>query len=105
MKDIKTNSEFTYTSVSEYIKSIAKKLYDNRNGALMSQNKFTEIEKGLRKIGWQTDQYGSIDEFWDSLLEFGGWWNPFGEKDIYSPKINLTELITRLKPHPRINYF
>src|ERR1035437_4621111 len=90
MKDLKTNSEFTYASVSDYIKSIAKKLYDNRNGALMSQNKFTEIEKGLRKIGWQTDQYGSFDEFWDSLLEFGGWWNPFGDNETYSPKINLT---------------
>ena len=97
MKDLKANSEFTYVSVSDYIKSIAKKLYDDRNGALMSQNKFTEIEKGLRKIGWQADQYGSFDEFWDSLLEFGGWWNPFGEKDTYSPKINFTG---KLPPPP-----
>jgi anaerobic selenocysteine-containing dehydrogenase len=97
MKDLKANSEFTYVSVSDYIKSIAKKLYDDRNGALMSQNKFTEIEKGLRKIGWQADQYGSFDEFWDSLIEFGGWWNPFGEKDTYSPKINFTG---KLPPPP-----
>src|ERR1035437_1373496 len=96
MKDLKTNSEFTYTNVADYIKSIAKKLYDNRNGALMSQNKFTEIEKGLRKIGWQTDQYGSFDEFWDSLLEFGGWWDPFGEKNPYSPKINFKDRL----PYP-----
>jgi anaerobic selenocysteine-containing dehydrogenase len=90
MKDLKSNPDFPYASVSDYIKSIAKKLYDSRNGALMSQNKFTEIEKGLRKIGWQTDQYGSFDEFWDSLLEFGGWWDPFGEKDPYSPIINYS---------------
>jgi anaerobic selenocysteine-containing dehydrogenase len=96
MKDLKTNSEFTYASVAEYIKSIAKKLYDNRNGALMSQNKFTEIEKGLRKIGWQADQYGSFDEFWDSLLEFGGWWDPFGGRDPYSPKINFKDKL----PYP-----
>ena len=91
MKDLKPKTDFPYTNVSDYIKSIAKKLYDNRNGSLMSQNKFTEIEIGLRKIGWQADQYGSFDEFWDSLLEFGGWWDPFGEKDRYSPKINFSD--------------
>jgi menaquinone reductase, molybdopterin-binding-like subunit len=96
MKDLKTNSEFIYASVAEYIKSIAKKLYDNRNGALMSQNKFTEIERGLRKIGWQADQYGSFDEFWGSLLEFGGWWDPFGGRDPYSPKINFKDKL----PYP-----
>jgi anaerobic selenocysteine-containing dehydrogenase len=89
MKDLKPNSEFKYSNVSEYVKSIAGKLYDNRIGTLMTENKFTEIEKGLRKIGWTTDQYGSFDEFWDSLLEAGGWWNPFGDKVQYSPKINF----------------
>ena len=96
MKDLRTNSDFTYTNVSDYIKSIAKKLFDNRTGSLMSQNRFTEIEKGLRKIGWQADQYGSFDEFWDSLLEFGGWWDPFGEKDSYSPQINFKDKL----PYP-----
>ena len=89
MKDLKTSPEIPYASISDYVKAIAKKIYDNRNGSLMSQIQFTEIEKGLRKIGWQADQYGSFDEFWDSLLELGGWWDPFGEKDIYSPKINF----------------
>jgi anaerobic selenocysteine-containing dehydrogenase len=90
MKDLGTKSEFSYTGVTDYVKSIAKKLYDNRTGTLMTDNKFTEIEKGLRKIGWTSDQYSSFDDFWDSLLEAGGWWNPFGDKEAFSPKINLT---------------
>ena len=90
MKDLKPNTEFKYASVSDYVKSFAQKLYDNKAGTLMTDNKFTEIEKGLRKIGWTSDQYGSFDEFWDSLLEVGGWWNPFADKDHYSPKINMT---------------
>jgi anaerobic selenocysteine-containing dehydrogenase len=98
MKDLKPNSEFKFASVSDYVKSIAQKLYDNRTGTLMTENKFTEIEKGLRKIGWTSDQYGSFDEFWDSLLEAGGWWNPFAEKDPYFPKINLTGKFPFKKP-------
>ncbi len=89
IKDLKTDTKFVFESVDDYVKSITKQLYKNGDGTLMSQSKFTEIEKGLRKIGWQTDQYGSFDDFWDSLLEYGGWWNPFGEKKSYSPKINF----------------
>ncbi|HSD63913.1 MAG TPA: molybdopterin-dependent oxidoreductase [Ignavibacteriaceae bacterium] len=90
IKDLKPESKFLFGSITDYLKSIADKLYKNGDGTLMSQNKFTEIEKGLRKIGWKTDQYGSFDDFWDSLLEYGGWWNPFGERKSYSPKINLS---------------
>lgn len=90
IKGLNKDSKFTFDSVSDYIKSIANKLYLNGNGTLMSQSKFTEIEKGLMKIGWKTNEYGSFDDFWDSLLEYGGWWNPYSEKKSYSPKINFT---------------
>ncbi len=90
IKDLEPESKFLFNSVTDYVKSITDKVYKNGDGTLMSQNKFTEIEKGLRKIGWKTDEYGSFDDFWDSFLEYGGWWNPFGERKSYSTKINLT---------------
>ena len=89
IKDLKTESKFLFNNVNDYVKAIAEKLYKNGDGTLMSQSKFTEIEKGLRKIGWKTDEYGSFDDFWDSLLEYGGWWNPFGEKKSYTPGIDF----------------
>lgn len=89
IKDLNKDSDFKFESVKDYVKFIAKQLYKNGDGTLMSQLKFTEIEKGLRKIGWSTDQYSDFDDFWDNLLEYGGWWNPFGEKSPYLPKINF----------------
>lgn len=55
----------------------------------MDQSKPTVIEKGLRKIGWQTEQFGSFDDFWDSLTDSGGWWNPFTDKESFNPKIDF----------------
>ncbi len=89
MKEIKPEAKVQYENYSDYITQIAKKIYSGREGIFMDQNKPTVIEKGLRKIGWQTEQFGSFDDFWDSLTDSGGWWDPFAEKEPYNPKIDF----------------
>ncbi|MCL5029181.1 MAG: molybdopterin-dependent oxidoreductase [Bacteroidetes bacterium] len=88
MKDLKTGAKVPYENYNDYIKQIANKIYSSHEGILMDQSKPTVIEKGLRKIGWQTEQYSSFDDFWDGLLDAGGWWNPFADKTSYNPKID-----------------
>ena len=95
MKDLKPGIKLPFQNYSDYIKQAANKIYSNREGILMGQSKPTAIEKGLRKIGWNTEQYSSFDDFWDSLLEAGGWWNPFADKESYNPKIDFKQIFNK----------
>ncbi len=99
MKDLPTRqagpdsgTKISYGNYSDYVRQFAKKIYSGKEGIFLDQSEPTVIEKGLRKIGWQTEQFGSFDDFWESLLDSGGWWNPFAEKEPYSPKIDLRQV-------------
>ena len=89
IKDIKPGIKIPYENYSDFVTEAAKKIYSGKEGIFMDQSKPTVIEKGLRQLGWQTEQFGSFDDFWDSLTDSGGWWNPFADKESYNPKINF----------------
>ncbi len=91
MKDLNPSAKISYGNYSDYVQQFAKKIYTDKEGIFLDQSKPTIIEKGLRKIGWQTEQFGSFDDFWESLQDTGGWWNPFAEKQSYNPKIDFTK--------------
>jgi len=93
MKDLKPGIKLPFQNYSDYINQAAKKIYAGREGIVIDQSKPTVIEKGLRKIGWKTDQYPGFDDFWDSMVGAGGWWNPFAGKESYNPKIDFKQLL------------
>jgi anaerobic selenocysteine-containing dehydrogenase len=95
MKDLNPDLKLIYGNYSDFVKENAKLIYSDGEGILMDQNKLTAIEKGLRKIGWQTALYASFDDFWDNLLESGGWWNPFSGKESYNPKLNFKQTFNK----------
>ncbi len=95
MKDLNPEAKISYSNYSDYIRQFAKKIYSGKEGIFINQTEPTVIEKGLRKMGWQTGQFGSFDDFWDGLLDAGGWWNPYAEKVSYKPKINLEQLFDK----------
>ncbi len=95
MKDLKSSTKIPYETYNDYIKQIANKIYSTHQGILMDQNKPTVIEKGLRKIGWQTESYSSFDDFWDGIQDAGGWWNPFADKISYNPKVNFDSTFSK----------
>ncbi len=92
MKELKPDAKLSYRNYSDYVKLAAKKIYSGKEGILMNQNKPTVIEKGLKQIGWSTDQIGSFDDYWDSLSDAGGWWNPYGEISAFNPKIEFKNI-------------
>ncbi len=89
IKELNPAAKLPYGNYSDYLKLTAKKIYADKEGILMNQNMPTAIEKGLKQIGWSTEQIGSFDDYWDSLMDAGGWWNPFAEKQAFNPKIDF----------------
>ncbi len=89
MQELKPGVTSPYGNYSDYVQQIAKKIYSAREGIFIDQPKPTIVEKGLRKLGWQTEQNASFDDFWDKLMEAGGWWNPYTQKELYNPKIDF----------------
>lgn len=102
MKEIKPDIKLSYENYSDYVKLWAKKIYSGKEGILINQSKPTVIEQGLRKIGWSTEQIGSFDDYWDSLMDAGGWWNPFGEKVSFNPEIKFKNVFN-YKSFPMIS--
>jgi len=92
MKELKPDAKISYGNYSDYVKLTARKIYTGKEGILMNQSKPTVIEKGLKKIGWSTDQTGSFDDYWDSLMDAGGWWDPYSEKEPFNPKVEFKNL-------------
>jgi hypothetical protein len=95
INDLKPGIKLPFQNYSDYIKQVAKKIFSNREGILMNQSKPTVIEKGLRKIGWSTEQLGSFDDYWDNLLDAGGWWNPLADKESYYSKIDFKQAFSK----------
>ncbi|MGA7723128.1 MAG: molybdopterin-dependent oxidoreductase [Ignavibacteriaceae bacterium] len=91
MKDLKPGIKLSFQNYADYIKQAAQKIYSGHEGILLDQEKPTAIEKGLQKIGWNTEQYTNFDDYWDGLFGAGGWWNPFAEKEPYNPNINFKQ--------------
>jgi anaerobic selenocysteine-containing dehydrogenase len=101
-------------SYESYLKAAIKPIYDHGVGMLMSQKKPTGIEKSLQQAGWQLVPYSDFDDFWQQLLRYGGWWNPFPKVTGYTPEVLLKTdqlMITKDKgSHPaaaqlRLNIF
>jgi anaerobic selenocysteine-containing dehydrogenase len=71
---------FPLNTYEEEIKFRMKGLYLSGEGAVATQGVGQMWLEYLQQRGWQIGRYASFEEFWDRLLEHGGWWNPIRKK-------------------------
>ena len=86
---LKLSSSITASTYEAYLRSSLKPVYEHGKGTLMSQKKPTELEKSLHQSGWQTDAYTDYDEFWEQMLKYGGWWNPYRTRTAHKPVVTI----------------
>ncbi|MBF8247242.1 MAG: hypothetical protein HW374_42 [Bacteroidetes bacterium] len=69
-------SAFPFKDYVEEIKHVMKGVYHSGEGAVVSEGIQHLWMEYLKERGWQIGRYASFEEFWNLLLERGGWWNP-----------------------------
>lgn len=73
-------SSFPQDTYGEIIKKRIEGVYEAGTGAVVSEGVQRLWMDYLRQRGWHVGRYSSFGEFWDLLIERGGWWNPIREK-------------------------
>ena len=75
---------FPFKSYKDGIYHIVENIYKSGEGAIASEGVEGVWLEYLQQRGWQIGRYASLDEFWNLLLEKGGWWNPIKKKKLNS---------------------
>ncbi len=65
-----------WSSFVDYLKTYARAIYRSGQGTLVSESVRLSWISLLKKRGWQLFEYSTFEEFWEVLLEKGGWWDP-----------------------------
>lgn len=73
-------ASFPYKSYVDVLKIGLKGVYESGEGAIVSAEVRQHWLEYLQQRGWQIGRYASFEDFWDRLLEHGGWWNPIRKK-------------------------
>ncbi len=60
----------------DYLKSQAQAIFATGEGTIVSDSVEYGWIESLKERGWQAFDYSTSEEFWDVLLERGGWWDP-----------------------------
>jgi len=63
-----------YTS---YLQDRLRGVYETGAGTIFTERMDESWLKYLKERGWQIVEYSTFEEFWQVLLEKGGWWDPF----------------------------
>ena len=69
-------SAFPFENYGEILKERIKGVFDSGEGAVISEGMKGLWLQYLQQRGWHAGRYESYDDFWNQLLERGGWWNP-----------------------------
>ncbi len=67
---------FPFEKYEDFLKNSLKGIYESGKGAITSEGVKGLWLEYLHQRGWHIGRYNSFEEFWDQLLENGGWWNP-----------------------------
>src|SRR5574337_405592 len=71
----KVAAAFAWDDFEGILKDAAKEVF--QAGGTLFTAPFEEAQvKSLAERGWRPPRYKSFDEFWDQLVERGGWWDP-----------------------------
>jgi anaerobic selenocysteine-containing dehydrogenase len=65
-----------WENYQSFIKTHAKAIFNSGEGSIVSESVDLSWIEFLKERGWQAFEYSTFDEFWDVLLEKGGWWDP-----------------------------
>lgn len=68
--------KLAWKDLREYIRTVARSIYDTGYGTIVSESFDYSWVEFLKERGWQPMKYSSFREFWNLLLEHGGWWDP-----------------------------
>ena len=79
---------FPFVDYVSEIKYRLEDVYNSGEGAIVTQGLKGSWLEFLSQRGWHIGTYDSFDEFWDLLLEKGGWWNPIRKKKELSEIFN-----------------
>lgn len=87
MSDLNLLENRSLDSYERYLQALIKPVYNHGAGMLMNQKKPTGIERSLHQAGWQLVPYSDFEDFWQQLLNYGGWWEPFPTATRYNPEV------------------
>ncbi|MCK5032567.1 MAG: molybdopterin-dependent oxidoreductase, partial [Calditrichia bacterium] len=73
-------SSFSFQTFREEIQYRMKGVYKSGEGAVVSEGVKGSWLEYLQQRGWHIGRYDSFQEFWELLLENGGWWNPIRKR-------------------------
>ncbi|MFQ5824791.1 MAG: molybdopterin-dependent oxidoreductase [bacterium] len=73
-------ASLSWSDYKEYIQSRLKGIYKTGAGTIFTERMDEAWLKYLKERGWQILEYTTFEEFWDVLLDKGGWWDPFPSK-------------------------
>jgi anaerobic selenocysteine-containing dehydrogenase len=59
-----------------FVGAHAEAIFNSGQGSIVSESVDLSWIEFLKKRGWQPLEYSTFEEFWDVLLENGGWWDP-----------------------------
>jgi len=79
---------FPFGNYVSEIKYRMEGVYNSGEGAIVTEGVRGSWLEFLSQRGWHIGTYDSFDEFWDLLLERGGWWNPIRKKKEFSEIFN-----------------
>ncbi len=77
-------SSFAWPDYKEYLQSRLQGIYKTGAGTLFTERMDEAWLKFLKERGWQIFEYTTFEEFWQVLLDKGGWWDPFPDKTDFS---------------------
>ncbi|MFQ5631412.1 MAG: molybdopterin-dependent oxidoreductase, partial [bacterium] len=69
-------SALPWQNYKEFLQTYTRAIYSAGEGTIVSESVELSWIEFLRKRGWQAFEYSTFEEFWDVLLEKGGWWDP-----------------------------
>ncbi|MBM2842013.1 MAG: hypothetical protein HW412_2541 [Bacteroidetes bacterium] len=69
-------SSMQMESYQDVIKHSMRGIYESGEGSVISEGLKGIWLQYLQQRGWQVGRYNSFDEFWEQLIDRGGWWNP-----------------------------
>lgn len=72
----KITTALSWESYTGFLQEHAKAIYESGEGTIVSESKEPAFIEFLKKRGWQPFEYSTFEEFWQVLLEKGGWWDP-----------------------------
>jgi len=82
-----------------FLHAYANEIYNKGEGIIVSERVDLSWIKFLKKRGWHFFDYSTFDEFWDVLVEKGGWWIPSSaethEENIFKTKSGKFEFYSQ----------